>query len=265
MKPAPKGNASGSQWLAGCRNFFTLMKLAYHRLRSEEDYRAFQAYQALLIIEYLKKWGVWREGQLVLDLGSGIGGYSQQMVEQGARVLSVDRVIVGPRFGTLHAPVVADALYIPIRNETVDLVFCASLIEHVSDPLKLLNEIQRVLRTGGYCYLSFPPFYSPRGGHEFSPFHYLGERLAIHLTCTWREHPEWVNQVYQPNADPRSFSETWQKITIKRARRLIVLTGLRIIDISTRYSPVNTAKWPLIGELLTWHVQFILMKSGEQA
>lgn len=268
MKFALKGNTFGSQCRTSLRDLFTWVKLAHRRLRSEEDYRAFQAYQALLVIEYLKKWRVWREGQLVLDLGSGIGGYSQQMVEHGARVLSLDMVIAGPRFGTMHSPIVANALYIPIRDETVDLVFCASLIEHISDPLKLLNEIQRVMKTGGYCYISFPPFYSPRGGHEFSPFHYLGERCALRLSCLLRRrHPEWIVNLYKERAilqirDDKYSTYGLYRRTIAQVRRMIInCTAMTIVDMSPRYVSVNTAQWPVIGELLTWHVQFLLRKT----
>lgn len=253
--------------LIGDGGFFRLANLAYRRLRSEEDYRAFQAYQALLVIGYLKDRGVWREGQLILDLGSGIGGYSQQMVEHGARVISVDLVIACPRFGATHSPVMADALYIPIRNEAVDFVFCASLIEHISDPLKLLNEIQRVLRTGGYCYLSFPPFYSPRGGHEFSPFHYLGERCAVRLYHLLKKgHPAWVMNLYKLEASAsRTFNDTYSdhglfRRTIAQMRQVIGRTTMEVVDMSPRYLGFNTARWPVIGEFLTWHVQFLLRK-----
>jgi hypothetical protein len=39
-------------------------------------------------------------------------------------------------------------------------------------------EMVRVTRPGGTVFLSFPPWFSPWGGHETSPWHYLGGRLA---------------------------------------------------------------------------------------
>ena len=88
-------------------------------------------------------------------------------------------------------------------------VFSASLIEHVATPETLLAEIGRVLAPGGFCYLSFPPFYSPRGGHEFAPYHYLGERLALRLTPAARRELDWKDNPYRPTERPRSFADLY--------------------------------------------------------
>ena len=42
------------------------------------------------------------------------------------------------------------------------------------DPMGLIEEMIRVTRPGGLVYLSFTNWYSPWGGHEMSPWHYLG-------------------------------------------------------------------------------------------
>lgn len=246
--------------------YITLLKLTKNRLRSEDDYRNFQSHQAALIIKYLKEQGITLSSKMVLDLGSGLGGYAREMINLGAMVISLDLIRCQKRFGELHLPLVADALYIPICDEGIDVVFCASLIEHISDPFKLVKEIKRVLKSGGYCYLSFPPFYSITGGHQFSPFHYLGERWALRLSriCK-RTPPNWVTTTYSPSSSPSSFADIYQgwglfKLTIAKAMRIISCSGMEIIDISPRYLPVNTARWPLLGEFLTWHVQFLLRK-----
>jgi SAM-dependent methyltransferase len=250
--------------------YITLLNLAKKRLRSEDDYRNFQAYQAKLIIKYyFEKHAITLNGKIVLDLGSGLGGYSQEMIKLGATIISIDLIQRLEKWGGLHLPIVANALYIPIRDETIDFVFCASLIEHVSDPFNLVKEIKRVLKSGGHCYLSFPPFYSIRGGHQFSPFHYLGERWALRLSRLFKKAlPDWVIKVYKLSSSPPSFAEAYRnwglfKLTIAEAARIIMnCNGLEIIDVSPRYLPLNTARWPLLGELLTCHVQFLIKKSA---
>jgi SAM-dependent methyltransferase len=147
----------------------------------------------------------------------------------------------------------------------MDFVFCASLIEHVTEPEILLSEIKRVMRTDGKCYLSFPPYYGPTGGHRFSPFHYLGERAAIRLMHRRAAEPDWVIQFYGIPKHDLTFSELcgkWglQKMTIRKFRRLLSRVGLLCLDASTRYAPFSVVRWPLLGELLTWHAQFILAK-----
>ncbi|MGB9879250.1 MAG: class I SAM-dependent methyltransferase [Anaerolineae bacterium] len=243
----------------------TLLKLARNRLRSEDDYRNFQSYQAALIGKYLKEQGIPLSSGTILDLGSGLGGYSREMLKLGATVISLDLINKQKRFGYSHLPLVGNALYIPIRDETIDFVFCASLIEHISDPWRLLKEIKRVLKSRGYCYLSFPPFYSIRGGHQFSPFHYLGECWALRLSRLRKKvFPDWITEIYGASSSS-SFATAYQgwglfKLTIGGVRRIVTCVGMGIVDISTRYLPINTARWPLLGEFLTWHVQFLIRK-----
>ena len=49
---------------------------------------------------------------------------------------------------------VADALNLPFRDESFDVVICSHVYEHVPDPQRMFDEIFRVLRKGGICYFS---------------------------------------------------------------------------------------------------------------
>ena len=60
-----------------------LWTLARRRLRSPEDYVLFQAHQAAMLADYLRRNGVTLAGRTVLDLGSGLGGYSKIWLDRG--------------------------------------------------------------------------------------------------------------------------------------------------------------------------------------
>lgn len=249
------------------RDYLTLWALSQKRIRSQVDYRRFQSFQASLILKYLSSKGVNIQGKVVLDLGSGIGGYSEEMARRGAEVLSVDLMSSTVMLTEGCTPIIANALAIPLDCATVDFVFCASLIEHLSDPQQLLIEIARVLRPGGYCYLSFPPYYSPTGGHAYAPFHYFGEEWAMRLAHrrNQRRHVQWVRDLYHVVENPTSFAETYidwglYVMTVRRARQIIAVSMLQLLEMSTRYLPFSFIRWPLIGEVLTWHAQFLLYK-----
>jgi SAM-dependent methyltransferase len=227
-------------------NWRRLLSLARRRYRSDRDYRAFQDYQGALVVEHLLCQGVPLRGALVLDLGSGGGGYSSALAEAGARVVSTDIQQPG---GSAKRFVLADALRPPFCGESYSLVFCASLIEHVADPLQLLLQARRVLVPDGLLYVSYPPFYSPLGGHQFKPFHLLGERWALRLSK--HKASSWATACGDWGLYP---------LSIRAVRKLLSSAGLTIVDESTRYLPVNLARIPLLGEFLTWHVQWLLRK-----
>lgn len=58
------------------------------------------------------------------------------------------------RTADLVRPVCADAQDLPFEEQSFDLVVCLNLLERVPAPLRLLTELQRVLRPGGLLLLS---------------------------------------------------------------------------------------------------------------
>ena len=234
------------------KDFTNFYRLAKGRGKSNSDYVKFENFQAHLVLRKLKSKGVTFYGKFVLDIGCGRGGYSLEFFKESADVTSLD--ITRENFQNIHGAkfVMADASKLPFKSMSFDMVFCSSIIEHLKEPKKLLVEIKRVLKKDGICYLSFPPFWSPVGAHQFKPFHYFGEKMAIRL----------ARKFYKVKSYS-SYNDEYGKLyimTISKARRLIRDSGLRIISISTRHFPVNFAKVPLLNEFLTWHVEFLLQR-----
>lgn len=246
------------------KSYLALARLTRRRLRSYADYLSFQRQQARMLTEYLKEHGVSLHQKKVLDLGSGLGGYTLEWQASGGCVVALDLVTSSPAVREAGIPFVSsDAHFLPFASAAFDVVFCASLIEHVRRPDWLLREVRRVLRSGGICYLSFPPFYSPRGGHEFSPFHYLGEKVALKLVHRDHNVPDWLHEYYDIQPSARSFVESYRgwglyRVTISQVRRWVRQTGFTVRHFGTRYLPVNLATVPILGEVLAWHIHMIL-------
>ncbi len=232
------------------RDWVTLLQLARRRCESDQQYRQFQAYQGSLLVSFLQQQGIDLQ-QRVLDLGCGNGGYTQALGAAGAQVIALDRI--RPLKPVLFF-IQGDAITLPFADESLPFVFCASLIEHVPHPRRLLAEIRRILYPGGSAYISFPPFYSPVGGHQFKPYHLLGERVAIRMARSRRQEPA------------TGYSDGGlYPLTIRQVRGMIGEAGLQITNMSTRFMPLNMARIPLAGEFLTWHVQFIARKPASRA
>lgn len=233
------------------KDYISFYKLAKERLKSPRDYVKFENFQANLIIKYLKNKEISLKNKIVLDLGCGRGGYSLKFHEEGAKVIALD--ITKEYFQNISGInfLIGDATRMPFKPKSFDFIFCSSLIEHIKHPEALISEIKRALKKGGVCYLSFPPFWSPVGAHQFKPFHYLGEKMAIKL----------ARKLYHV----RSFryDDVYGKLHIRKieeVKRLIKDNKLKIKSVSTRMSPINFARIPLLNEFLTWNAEFLLEK-----
>ena len=122
-------------------------------------------------------------GSRILDLGSGPGWYSEALARRGAVPVSLD-VDVGELSAaafSLERAVAADAGRVPAPDGTFDGVLTSNMLEHVPHPTAVIDEIARVLRPGAWGYISWTNWYSPYGGHEMAPFHYLGPKHGTRL------------------------------------------------------------------------------------
>ncbi len=131
------------------------------------------------------------DGARILDLGCGPGWYSVALERAGAMVVGLDLGgdDVADALTRDVAALVGDAQKMPYPDGSFDGVFCSNLIEHVPDPSAVLDEIARVLRPGGWAWISWTPWFSPWGGHEIVPLHLLGPRLGPRLWTRWFGEP----------------------------------------------------------------------------
>jgi len=65
---------------------------------------------------------------------------------------------------------VCDILSIPLPDQCLDAILCTEVIEHVTDPMAVLNEFSRLLKPGGKLWLTSPLL----SYMHMEPFHYYG-------------------------------------------------------------------------------------------
>jgi SAM-dependent methyltransferase len=120
------------------------------------------------------------EGRRILDVGGGPGYFSQVFRNAGATCCSLESELETlsaggmPKVGAL----VGDGQRMPIAAGVFDICHSSNVIEHVRSPRDFLSEMLRVVRPGGLVFLAFTNWYSPFGGHDTSPWHYLGGERA---------------------------------------------------------------------------------------
>jgi SAM-dependent methyltransferase/predicted O-methyltransferase YrrM len=121
------------------------------------------------------------KGCTLLDLGCGPGYYTAALRARGATVIPVDNSEDELGEAPVEGALLADASALSLPDGAVDGVVCSNLLEHTPDAEAVIREIERVLRPGGWGYLSWTNWYSPHGGHDMSPYHLLGPERGPRL------------------------------------------------------------------------------------
>lgn len=110
----------------------------------------------------------------VLDIGCGNGGIATYFAAKGNRVDGVDvedKRADDTRDFDFH---LVDSERLPFETDTFDLVLSHHVIEHVPNQRLHLEEMRRLLRPNGLCYLATPNKSSPlMEGH-------IGSNLVLH-------------------------------------------------------------------------------------
>ncbi len=169
-------------WLQHMRWRADFADWRHKRLRSEE----FQTEALAMITEVAGSLA----GRQVLDLGCGMGGFAVAAELAGADVTALDynpaycaiTAVRGDQYG-LHMPVMrAAGEALPLPSAAYDIVTAWDVIEHVQQPAPMLAEIGRVLRPGGFVFITAINRFAFRDPHYHLPLiNYLPRPLPEFL------------------------------------------------------------------------------------
>jgi len=265
---------------------------ASRRFRSEYDYALFEYYRSAKVIRFLEQAGV-RIGGRILDAGCGGGGMPLSLAEEADRVIGID---LAPRFNeaghrlaaehglrNLHfAQANGEAL--PFPDAAFDIVLSHAVIEHVADAARYLRELARVLKPGGFMYLSTASYLSFAGAHLPRlripvPLHLLlGRRLAFAIFVWLAQHAPWT---LKEREDENSFvklarqgkpkhDDLLEKVRIGRLRtqirraHLSVMTEMLQVTGTFRRAPAPIVRWlretPVVQDIVVGNVEYVLTR-----
>ena len=191
----------------------------------------------------------------VVDVGGGPGYVERAMRDAGFECFTVDAS--APEFA-LHGagperPVVADGRFLPFRDRAFDLAHSSNVLEHVSDPWSMLDEMVRVLRPGGLGFVFFTNWLSPHGGHETAPWHYLGGARASRRF-----------ERRQGRRPKNQFGESLFRIGVGEVLRWTRQhADVELVDAFPRYYPRWTrgiVRVPGVREVLTWNLAVVVRR-----
>jgi SAM-dependent methyltransferase len=191
----------------------------------------------------------------MLDVGGGPGYFRDAFMNAGATYFALD-ADVGELSGQgeiARGTVVGDGMNLPFADGAFDLCYSSNVLEHVSDPWQMADEMLRVTKPGGIAYISYTLWFGPHGGHETAPWHFLGGHRA--RARYLREH----------GREPKNkFGESLFAVTAKQgldwAKRQ---QAGDVLDLVPRYHP-SWAYWlmrvPVAREVLSWNLAMVLRK-----
>jgi SAM-dependent methyltransferase len=194
-------------------------------------------------------------GRTLLDVGGGPGYFADAFRAEGATYLSLDADVgeLSGLGGPHHGSVVGSGLRLPFRTGAVDVCYSSNVLEHVHDPWRMAEEMLRVTRSGGVVLISYTVWLGPHGGHETSPWHYLGGRRARRRYVSSHGH------------EPKNrFGESLFAVSVRDGLRWAYSqTSADVLDVSPRYHP-RWARWlvhlPGVREVLAWNLVIVLRK-----
>lgn len=187
------------------------------------------------------------DGARVLDLGCGDGEASRLMAEHGATLVAGDLDHDNARSARAFVPAATiDGRRLPFPDASFDGVYCSNVLEHTPEPERIVAEMARLVRPGGWGYLSWTPWYSPWGGHAVAPLHYLGPRLGTRA---------YVKLFGAPRGPNVPLEQLWPTTVGTILRVVDDHDDLERLDACPRYYPRQ--RWmmrvPGIREVLSWN------------
>ena len=213
--------------------------------------------------------------QRVLEIGCGHGGMQLALLRAGAAEtvgLDVDGEAV--RFAQERLRdegraevIVADAQAMPLSSNSFDVVVSTAAFEHIHDIRPALQEIERVLRPGGFLYAKFAPTW----------WHYNGPHLIKCVSVPWahvlfsdRTLLNVLEHYREQGTFPRSYLdekiEDFQRmgrLSLRKFRRAVAGTTLEPLQIESR----SPRRWkdtlgrvPLVEEVVGGSAVTILRK-----
>lgn len=263
------------------------------RFRSEYDYALFEYFRSAKVLAVLDRAGVKVEGR-ILDAGCGGGGMPLSFAEEARYVAGIDIVDRFRDAGTRLAAerafanlsfAQADGQSLPFRTATFDAVLSHAVIEHVADASRYLRECSRVLKPGGWMYLSTAPYLSFAGAHLPRlrvpvPVHLLfGRKVAFPLFVWLARHAAWTlrepvheNSFIKLARQGRiKHDDLLELVRVRRLRGQVAEAGFHVlaehlnVTSTFRRLPGPLARWvrdsPLVQDVAIGSIEYVLRRA----
>jgi SAM-dependent methyltransferase len=146
----------------------------YERMYRLEDSYWWFVGRHNLVLTFLKDLYPNRSDLTILDIGCGTGAMSEKLARFGT-VVSADFSPLALQFSRrrkLTRLCTADAMRLPFRDDSFDVIVALDILEHLPNDQAALCEFQRVLKPGGRVVASVPAYQSLWSAHDVALMHF---------------------------------------------------------------------------------------------
>lgn len=242
------GAPAGRSARTVARSWGLLQAFRHEQTEPERTYSVLASDMVEVLAEYRSLAGL-----VAVDVGGGPGYTAEALRTVGAHAFTVDPF---EDELSLHGrrpigAVVGDGLALPLADGSVDLACTLNALEHVGDPWGFLAELVRITRPNGLVFVGVTNWLSPWGGHETSPWHYLGGSRAARRYETRTGRPP--KNLYGTSLHRVGVGET-----LAWARRR---SDVSVIDAFPRYYPSwcrPLVRIPGLREVATWNLALVM-------
>ena len=133
---------------------------SFARFFSQKDYITLKnqlfnyKFRKHIIARAYKKYGSHRSKSRLLDIGCGISPVSPYQNQTTFIDSDKNAMIFLKKLG--HKTLNGNANSIPLKNRTIDSVFCSEVLEHVPNHKIAIREFNRILKIGGILFITVP-------------------------------------------------------------------------------------------------------------
>ncbi len=102
--------------------------------------------------------------KVILDIGGGerfqknLTPYRKYFINCSYKTIDIDP--------GRNPDILADAHNLPVANESIDGIICKSVLEHVKNPFQVVEEIYRILKPKGKCFIYVPFLFTWHGSEK---------------------------------------------------------------------------------------------------
>lgn len=215
----------------------------------------------------------------ILEIGCAEAGFIKEMTLQDFKVdgleLEAHRAKSAkeknPRSKIYIGDITNDRI-VNIIKQRYDLIVMRDVIEHVSNKEKAILHCKKLLNHTGYLYLTFPPKYSPYGGHQqhcksfikVIPYLQILPKSWLRILGNWLHEDKNLIETIIRNFQLGFLITHFEKI-LKKHQLITVVHDLFIIRpiFKTRFGirPYKMINIPWVRELLTLGCEYLIKKN----